>query len=292
MPSPRIPALNNLILLQILFSAMLATSAFMLVYYGRETFLRIIRRQERAYDRVLRRQLLLDIEPRVAVIISGSGIVLFFLFGLFVTGSLIVGLICGGLALFVPNLIIRYLEDKRREQLESQLVDGLTTLASGVRAGLNLIQSMELLVNNATGPLRQEFSQILREYQMGVDLNQALRNASNRIGSPLYRLTFTAIEMHRIRGGDSGESMDRIAESVREIRRLEGKLDALTAQGRAQAWMMAVMPIVFIIMLYFIEPEGVTMLITTTVGRLTLLGVVGLIVVAYLWIRKILAVDI
>ena len=184
------------------------------------------------------------------------------------------------------------MEQKRRSKLEVQLVDGLTTLASGVRAGLTLVQSMDLLVQNMRGPIQEEFAQLLREYQMGVDLNQAMRNASNRIASPLYRLTFTAIEMHRVRGGNAGESLDRIAESVREIHRLEGKLDALTSQGRAQAWMMAGMAGVFIVMYYFIAPESVGLLFTNAWGRIILLAVVFLIVTGFLWIQRILDVDI
>ena len=127
---------------------------------------------------------------------------------------------------------------------------------------------------------------------MGLDLNQAMRNSSNRIGSPLYRLTFTAMEMHRLRGGDSAQSMDRIAESVREISRLEGKLDALTSQGRFQAIGMAVMPFVFFVMLYAIDPQGITMVFTEPMGRVLLLVVVTMIVIAFVWIRKIMSVEI
>ncbi len=151
---------------------------------------------------------------------------------------------------------------------------------------------MELLLEHHRGPIRQEFAQLLREYQMGMDLNQAMRNASNRIGSPLYRLTFTAIEMHRLRGGDTAQSLERIADSVREIDRLEGKLDALTSQSRTQATMMAVMPIVFIVLLWMIDPEGIEQLFTHSLGRIMLLIVVALIVGAFLWIRRIMAVDV
>ncbi len=165
-------------------------------------------------------------------------------------------------------------------------------MASGVRAGLNLVQSMQLLVTNQTGPIKQEFGQILREYEMGMDLNQAMRQASDRIGSQLYRLTFTAIEMHRLRGGDSGESMDRIAESIREIQRLEGKLDAITAQGRVQANMMAMMAVVIIVMMMVIFPDDTQMLFTEPAGRIILLFAIGLITAGYLWIKKIMQVDI
>ncbi len=279
-------------LLRITLSIFVLAAGFLLVRFGWGPLYAWMRRQELAYDRVFRRQLLIDLAPRTALALHVGGILIAVLVGYFASGSVGVALVLGTTAFFIPHLVIRHLEIKRRQHLETQLIDGLTTLASGTRAGLNLVQAMELLAANHRGPIQQEFSQILREYGMGLDLNQAMRAASDRIGSPLYRLTFTAIEMHRLRGGDTGESMDRIAESIREIHRLEGKLDAITAQGRSQAWMMAVMPLVFLGILYAINPTGVTLLFSTNIGRIILLFVVALIVLGFLWIRKIMRVDI
>ncbi|MBB6428266.1 type II secretion system F family protein [Algisphaera agarilytica] len=276
----------------ILLNLCVFAAAYLLVRYGKEPAVQFRARQELAYDRVLRRQLMMDVEPSQAFWMAVSGVGVAFLFSFFLTFNLFVAVVCGIAAYFMPAIVIRHLEQKRRQQLESQLVDGLTTISAGVKAGLNLVQSMEMLVDNQTGPIKQEFEQLLREYNMGRDLNQAMRAASNRIGSPLYRLTFTAIEMHRVRGGDTGESMDRLADAVREIKKLEGKLDAITAQSRSQASMMAVMPFVFVFILWIIDPEGIRLLFTETIGRVLLLICGALILGAFLWIRKIMAVDV
>lgn len=267
-------------------------STYMMVYYGYPWFRMMLLRQEEWYQRVLVQQLLIDVNARTAVYVSLAFVVLCGLFGYAIGANILFFLIGAGLAMLAPNIVIRYLEQKRRQKLEEQLVDGVTTLASGVRAGLNLVQAFELLVRNSAGPIQQEFSQLLREYQMGVDLNQAMHNTANRIESSNYRLLFTAIEMHRLRGGDTGESLDRICDSIREIQRLEGKLDALTAQGRTQAWMMAVMPLLFLYMLYKIDPQGVGLLFSEPSGRILVMVSVVLIVGAFLWIRKIMTVDI
>lgn len=273
-------------------SILLFVSVVMLVRFGWPVLRQLLARQERMFDSVLNHDLLLDIEPRLAVALWA---------GIIVASSVIVGYIVGGiiwfiigaiLGMMIPNVTIHYLAEKRRARLDEQLVGGVTTLASGVRAGLNLIQAMELLVQNSVGPIRQEFAQLLREYQMGLDLNRAMRNTANRIGSSNYRLLFTALEMHRIRGGDSGESLDRIADSVREIQRLEGKLDALTAQGRMQARFMIVVLIAIVGMLYAIEPDNFVLLFTEQSGRIVLVLIVALLVTAFAWIRRIMEVDI
>ncbi len=279
-------------LLMILASALTFVSVFMMVRYGYAWSLAMVARQEQAYDRVLRRQLMMEIDPRTAVMISAGFVMTVGLFAYLLTLSFVAAFIAAAGAMLLPNMYIRHLESERLRKLESQLVDGLTTLASAARAGLNLVQSMELLEQNSTAPIKQEFSQLLREYRLGMDLNQAMQNASNRIGSPLYRLTFTAIQMHRLRGGDTAQSLERIAESIRDISRLEGKLDALTSQARYQALFMSLMPVVFLALLWSIDPEGVGMLFTEAAGRMILLGVAVLITIAFVWIRRIMAVDI
>lgn len=277
--------------LLILISLFVLAAVYLLVRYGWVPAQAFHTRQLAMYDRVLRQRLLMDIEPNTVFWLWIAGVITAFAVGVLISGGVILSLGAAALALWFPPVIFKHLEQKRRQRLEVQLVDGLTTLASATRAGLTLTQSMELLVQNHKGPIRQEMAQILKEYQLGMDLSEALRRAAARIGSPLYRLTFTAIEMHRTRGGDAAQSMDRIAESIREIQRLEGKLDAITAQGRSQANMMATMPLVMLGILYLIVPGQITMLFTEPIGRIILLVVGVLIFVGQWWIKKIMQVD-
>lgn len=266
-------------------------AAFVLVHHGWRPLRAFVADREETLDRVLRRELLLETSPRTVLWVGFAAAVAASVTAYAILGPL-AALVTAAVSFFVPGFMLRHLAKRRVQKLDLQLPDGLTALSSGVRAGLNLVQAMQLLVRDARGPIQQEFAQLLREYEMGLDLNQAMRNAANRIGSPLYRLTFTAIEMHRVRGGDSGESMDRIAESVREIQRLEGKLDAVTSQSRMQAAMLTFMPMVILGILMFIAPDQTNQLFTTNLGKLTLVGAAGAILLARWWIHKIMQVDI
>ncbi len=268
------------------------SALFLLIVYGWSTMRRWLKRQEAHYDLVLNHDLLLEVPPRIAMATTASaGVALGTLIALtFKSGVFFpIGPI---LTIFGVPVVFNYLHEKRRQKLDEQVVDGVTALASGVRAGLTLIQAMQLLVKNRTGPIKQEFQQMLHEYDLGIDLHAAMINTSNRIGSSYYRLLFAALQAHRQRGGDMGQSLDRISDSIREIQRLEGRLESLTSQGRAQARFMAVMPVVILVILMGIFPEETSMLFNEPVGRLILLATAGLITLSFLWIRKIMEVDI
>lgn len=267
-------------------------ATYLLVRHGYGWARAAIKKQERRYDMVLNRQLLLNVPPRTAMGLAAVGVTMLGLIGFLLGERWEYFLVAAGLGLFLPHMVITHIEQKRRQKLDEQLVNGITSLASGVRAGLTLVQSMELLVRNSTGPIKQEFQHLLREYGLGIDLHKAMQNTSERIGSAHYRLLFAAIEAHRQRGGDLGESLDRIAAAIREIQRLEGRLQTLTSQGRNQARMMGAMPLVILAMMYFIMPNETRTLFTEPWGRLILLGALGLIVIGFLWIRRIMSVNI
>lgn len=281
---------DQIVLILSLFVTFAATYFF--VRYGWTALTVTLIRLDRWYDRVLNQQLLLEVQSNMAVGLTILGMVGAGMIGYLLLGNVLAIVFFAGLAAALPLLVVNHLESKRNSKLEEQLVDGITTLSSGVRAGLNIVQSFELLVTNSVGPIKQEFSQLLREYSMGLDLNHAMRNTANRVGLSSYRLLFTALEMHRKRGGQAAETLDRIADSIRDIQRLEGKLDALTAQGRYQAWGMAVMPIVILGILYLIDPESTALLFVTNGGRFLLLLITLLIFGGWYWIRRIMRVDI
>lgn len=279
--------------MMILANALMGGATLAAVYLGWRPFIAAVLRQEARYERVLRRHLLWRIPVRSATLVTFVLIGLVGLLGYGITASVFGGILFGLLAALLPPAILKWLQRRHLKALDEQLVPGIQTLASGVRAGLNLVQSMQLVARDGPKPLKQEITHLLQEYEFGVALDDAMSNAATRIGSGDYRLLFSALQTHRQRGGDLGETLDRIAESIREIQRLEKRLDSLTAQGRATARWLGVMPLVVLAMLFLlIDPDGVRALFLDPLGKMMLAGVLVLNALGFLWVRKIMAVDI
>ena len=277
----------------VLGSAMIFLLIVTATFTGYRPLRDLIRVKEAQWDHILRYRLLQKTTGRSVTILTGILMVFLSLMGYGLTrGSLISMFLASSVAVFLPNWYINYKSAKRRTDLEAQLVQGIQMLASSVRAGLNLVQAMRTISIDAPSPLREEFSHMVSEYEYGMPLPQAMDNAAERIGSSDFRLLFTALQTHRERGGDLGETLDRIAASIREIQRLESRIDSLTAQGRAMAKWLSAMPAVVMGILYMIDAAGTTRLFTEALGNMILLVVVILNVVGYIWIRKIMTIDI
>jgi len=191
-----------------------------------------------------------------------------------------------------PWYMVRRLAEKHRQQIEDQLADAMVTLANAVKAGLSLAQSLDILATQCPRPINAEFYQIVAEYNLGKPLDQTLTEAKERLQSENFSLFAAAMLASHESGGRLNETVERIAQSVLEMQRLERKVQSETAQARKSAVYMAIAPAVILVVYYFVDPKNTTLLFTTVFGQILLAVSVVLNVIAYLWARVILNPDI
>jgi tight adherence protein B len=204
----------------------------------------------------------------------------------------IAGVVAAFGAFFAPRMIFNVMRDQRRALFNQQLVDGLGMLANSLKAGMTLPQAIELLVKEMKPPITQEFGRVLQEYRLGTDLDQALLNMARRLGSRDLDILVNSIMITRKSGGNVGEMFEKIANAIRERFRIEGKISALAATGNLQALVMSSMPFGLMLVLWFFDPIHVQLLFNNTIGLFSFGVVVVLVVAGFVWIRRIMDVDI
>lgn len=192
----------------------------------------------------------------------------------------------------MPWYLLRRMARRYREKLEDQLADAMVTLANAVRAGLSLAQALELLASQCPRPISAEFHQIVAEYKMGKPLQRTLTDAKDRLHSENFALFAAALLASHESGGRLNETVERIAQSVLELQRLERKLVSETAQARKSAVYMALAPAFILVVYYFVDPINTTLMFTTVPGQMLLAVAVVLNVLAYFWARVILNPEI
>ena len=209
-----------------------------------------------------------------------------------VLSNLVFAILISVLILLSPWYLIRGLAERRRVKIEDQLADAMVTLANAVRAGLSLAQSMEILAAQCPKPINAEFFQITAEYKLGKPLDRTLTEAKQRLKSENFALFAAALLASHESGGRLNETVERIAQSVLEMQRLERKVKSETSQARKSAVYMAMAPAVILLVYYFVDPENTTMLFTRLFGQVLLAIAVVINIAAYFWARAILNPDI
>jgi tight adherence protein B len=204
-----------------------------------------------------------------------------------------VGAVAGAIAaLCGPRLMLAYFARRRRQLFVYQLPDALLALASALRAGSNLTKGLELLAMRQPAPLAQEFTIVLAEYRVGRPLADSLADLRKRIATPEIDLMNTAINVSRRVGGNLADTLESLAKTLQEKAQIEGKIDASTSMGRAQGWVVGLLPIFIGFVLYRQQPDRMSLLFTEWYGWIVLAVVAVMMTIAAWMIRKIVNIDV
>lgn len=238
------------------------------------------------------RELFVFVDPRKfyvmhMAIVLGTFIVLWL-----GSGNPLFALAVAASVLFAPRLVLRWIRRRRLEKIEAQLPDALLSLAGALKAGLSLTNAMSHLVREQRPPLSQELDLVLREQRLGVPLDDALANLARRVPLQSVILWVSAMRIANETGGSLGEALERAADTVRAKLAMEGKIRALTAQGKLQAWIVGLLPVALFFVLIRLEPQMMSLLWTTRIGWGVLVAVAFLEAMGILLIRKIVAIDV
>lgn len=225
---------------------------------------------------------------RVNIICCGATFLLLFL----LAGSPVVALSGAMIVVAAPRWLLRFLRRRRREQFEAQLPDMLLAMAGALQAGSSIQTALRHIVPETPAPLSQEFGLVLREQRMGVPFSQALLHLHDRMPGEGTGLVVSSLNIALHNGGNLAETLERVATTIRARTRLKARVEALTSQGRLQAWIMACLPLALALVLDHLDPHTMALLWHSPIGWIVLAVVAVLEVIGILLIRRIVDIQV
>lgn len=251
------------------------------------------------------REEVMELMDKMFMDVDKKRITLLMLVGSFGVGALVflitwphivVGFILGSavtVALWsVPKIVMTALWEKRCNLLVDQMVDGMTIMANGMKAGRSVRQAMKSVEDNIKGPLAQEFGLVLYKLSLGKSEEEALNEFGDRIPRQDVQMFVTAVNILNKTGGDLIETFQTITTTVRERQKIEKKIQALTAQGRMQSIILTLVPILLLGLFTVIQPEYVKPLFTTPLGWVALAAMITLQIIGLVVMKKIVTIKV
>lgn len=236
--------------------------------------------------------LFIFIDPGKLYIANIASLLLVFIIAWLASGAFVIALIAAAVGASVPSWLYGFFRSRRRTQFLFDLPDFLLALANSMRAGGNLATALDTVLAEISGPIRQEFGLLQKELRMGTDYSAALNNLCQRMPLQELVLVTSGIKISREVGGQLADTLERLGETIRRKLEMEGKIRALTAQGKYQGIVMAALPLFLALIIYQIEPVAMSRLWTDPVGW----GVCAVIIVfellGYHFIKKIVTIDV
>lgn len=195
---------------------------------------------------------------------------------------------CGVLAVFA---VVRYRTAKRVKAVRYQLPGVIELIATSLRSGLSIRSAFLQVARQSQRPIQPELAIIERMQRIGIPLDSALSEWAKRMPLDELKLLAFTVGVSTASGGNLSDSLDRLAAAWRQHLILEEKVDALTAQGRLQAWVMAALPFILALALSILDPKSMQSLWTTTAGQFVVGIVLALELIGLFWIRRLIRVE-
>ena len=192
----------------------------------------------------------------------------------------------------LPLLLVRMIYEQRCTKFVDQMVDGLTIMANGIKAGSNPQESMKRVVEIMGNPMSQEFAQVLYQMQVGDSFESALNDLGNRIPRPDVQMFVTSINILKETGGNLAETFQTIVLVVRERQKVEKKIQALTAQGMMQGIIVTLIPFILMAVFLVIDPAFIKPMFNTTLGLVLLAAMLGLQIIGGVLIKKLVTIKV
>jgi len=283
--------LDNPALLQALMGLMAFTAVFACVWALRAAYQGW---QSRFTEtaRVTLEDMFVFIDPQQIFQVNVAMFVLLPLFVWIATGVPGLALVAALVGAVLPRLTWVLLRKRRQARLVAQLPDGLTMMCGALRAGASLQMGLAMLVKESPAPLSQEFSLLLREQRLGLALEDSLRGMAQRLNLEEIDLLVSALTIAKEVGGNLSEILDRLAATLRQKAIMEGKIKALTSQGKLQGVIVGLLPVFLAGVLTAMDPVAMAPLYSTVQGWGVLAVVAVLLLMGAFFIKKIVTIDV
>ena len=214
----------------------------------------------------------------------------------FVAGLMLVNVYVApvmGLIFFtVPFVWLFWKKASRMKKFAGQLPEGMELIARALRAGHSLAAGLHVVAEEMPQPIAKEFGRVYEEQNLGITLDDALKNLTERVPNLDLRFFVTSVAIQRQTGGDLAEILDRIGYVIRERYKILGQVKALTAEGRLSGIVLIALPICLFMLMLWMKPDYIRMLWTEPMGIKMSIGAVVLMVVGAYSIKKIIDIKV
>ncbi|HVP45594.1 MAG TPA: type II secretion system F family protein [Bryobacteraceae bacterium] len=202
--------------------------------------------------------------------------------------AFLTGPLCGAM----PLLYVWRKSRQRLRKFEAQFPEGLEFVARAMRAGHAFSVSLEMLHHEFDEPLAGEFRRTFDEQNLGLPLEVALEKLARRV--PLLDVQFfvSAVLLQKRTGGNLAEVLEKLAYLIRERFKLRGRIRAISAHGRMTGTALSLIPAAVAAMMFYVNPQYVLFFIHDTTGQWMMGGAIGLQLVGYAVIKKIVSIEV
>ncbi|UIP06542.1 type II secretion system F family protein [Erythrobacter sp. SDW2] len=186
--------------------------------------------------------------------------------------SLVVGVMVGA---GFPHLAVNFMMNKRTNAFNAKFPDAIELLVRGLRSGLPVTETLQVVAQEIPGPVGFEFKAIVDRIKIGKPMEEALAQTGDKLGIAEFNFFCITLAIQRETGGNLAETLSNLAEVLRKRGQMKLKIKAMSSESKASAYIVGSLPFIVFTMIWWINPEYLSGFFTE--DRLIVAGLGGMV---------------
>jgi tight adherence protein B len=177
-------------------------------------------------------------------------------------------------ALGFPRWVLAFLKSRREKKFTREFASGIDTIVRSVKSGLPVTEALKVVASEIAEPVAGEFKLLTESLKVGVTMEDGLKRMFERM--PTAEVNFFGIVMviQQKTGGNLSEALGNLATVLRDRKRLQGKIRAMSSEAKAGAMIIGSLPPGVMTLIYISTPNYIMPMLQQEVGNLMLGGCV------------------
>ncbi len=202
------------------------------------------------------------------------------------------GILTGALLGASPLIYLHVRRRRRRAAFEAQFPEAVDMMSRAIRAGHAFTTGIKMVGDEMPDPVGKEFRRVFAEQDLGLPIRSAMMRMLDRVDLVDLKLFVVAVLIQRQSGGNLAEILDKIAYTIRERFRIFRQLKVHTAQAKLTGIILTALPPVVASLIFMLNYEYIKIIFTEPAGLRILAASAALQIVGFLWIRKIVNIEV
>ena len=176
---------------------------------------------------------------------------------------------------------------KRKERFRVQFKEAIQSISTALNVGYSIENSIREALKDLKGIYKKEeiilreLAYIIRQLQMNITAEQALREFASRVEDEDVQIFVTVFNMAKRSGGDSLEIIRNVVRQMSEKLDVEREINTILSAKKMEFRIMTIIPLGMIAYLKISFPEFLDVLYGNVAGVIIMSVCLGIYVIAY-----------
>jgi tight adherence protein B len=185
---------------------------------------------------------------------------------------LVIAMVVFVMGLGLPRWVLGFLTNRRKKKFTENFAPAIDVIVRSVKTGLPTNEALRIVAREAPNPVGSEFYSLVESLKVGVTLDQALKRMMESMPTPEVGFFAIVMTIQGKSGGNLSEALGNLASVLRDRKRLQGKIKAMSSEAKASAMIIGSLPPAVMGIVYITTPGYIMKLFTEHAGNLMLAG--------------------